>query len=157
MQILTKGEYIRYLSKRFDELLCDIQKIDVDNLHINKPNDWREIENNSIILRELGFPLPSMYRDTSYSFFVDDVSDVSVYVYKKMDKKYFCVTLCNMCVDNMEKDYYFFVFKDIFDRHNAHRIYYKLYNDTFLFYLYIKHNVLEKIMGIYERAKKADS
>lgn len=157
MQILTNGKYLSYLSERFDEILSDIQKIDVDVLNINKANNWHEIENNYIILRELGFPLPGMYRDVSYSFFVGDVSDISVHVYKKMGKKYFCVIICNMCVDNIDKDYYFFVFNDSFDKHNAHRVYYKLYTDTFLFYSYINRYVLEKIMGVYERVKKTNS
>lgn len=157
MQILTKGEYLRYLSEIFNEILSDIQKIDIDNLNINKANNWSEIENNCIILRELGFQLPGMYRDIAYSFFVGDVLDMSVYVYKKIEKKYFCVILCNMCVDNREKDYYFFVFNDSFDRNNAHRVYYKLYTDTFLFYSHINRYVLEKIMGIYERVKKTNS
>lgn len=157
MQILTNGKYLGYLSERFNELLSDIQKIDVDDLNINKANNWAEIENNCIILRELGFPLPGMYRDVSYSFFVGDVSDISVHVYKKMGKKYFCVILCDMCVDNKEKDYYFFVFNDSFDRNNAHRVYYKLYTDTFLFYSHISRYVLEKIMEIYERIKKIDN
>lgn len=157
MNILTKGEYLKYLSEIFNELLSDIQKINVDRLNINEANNWREIESNCIILQELGFPLPSMYRDVSYSFFVGDVSDISVYVYKKMGKKYFCVIVCNMCVDNKEKDYYFFVFNDSFDKHNAHRVYYKLFTDTFLFYSHINSCVLEKIMGVYERVKKTNS